>query len=155
MLKSGKLSDVISGVAEGLIKSRAIGDLLIMFVTNDGQLLASSVANDDPMYDSSQRIAAVVASVATEYRAIDRIMHNEPFKSFIWSTGGRLVRCSHFCNLKDKGSVLLVISILVNKDEPRHNFLHSIAKRLEDDLLPSLAPIMETMISAPPMDTST
>lgn len=159
MLKAGKLSEVLTSVAKSVAKSRVVpesGDsLLIMLVTSDGQLLSSSVPNNAPNFDSAERIGAVVASIATEYRAIDKIMQNE-FKSFVWATGDRLVRCSHFCDLKDKGSVLLVLS-LVQTDKLRnakyHSFLQAVSSRIEDDLLPSLCPIMENMISAPPTES--
>ena len=159
MLKAGKLSEVLGSVCSYVSKSRTIPDrvadsLTIMLVTGDGQLLSSSVPNDSANFDSVQRIGAVVASMATEYRAIDKIMQNE-FRSFMWSCGGRLIRCSHFCDLKDKGSVLMVISLSQPDDTQKakfHSFLHAVAARLEEDLLPSLAPIMECMISAPPVE---
>ena len=155
MLKAGKLSEVLTSVSNSIGKSRVVPSaesLLIMLVTGDGQLLSCSVANDTPNYSPTERIAAVVASIATEYRAIDKIMKDE-FKCFSWSSGNRLIRCSHFCDLKDKGSVLLILSIEQSASPKLHSFLRALATRLEDDLLPSLSPIMENMISAPPADS--
>jgi hypothetical protein len=161
MLQAGTLSHALASVVKNVqstdqwnLFSHAREPLMIMFVTSDGQLLSSSVSSDSEHGDVTQRVSAVAASIAVEYKAMDRLM-GEDFKALNLSTEVRNVLCSHFCDLMDSGSVFLVISLPENagvSEILRLGFLRSLSDRIKTDLFPSLGPIMGNMISAPPTE---
>ena len=160
MIKAGNLSRILKSattdiLSKGLITNTTTTPLTILLVTSEGHLVASSTPiNDSAEYEACQRIAAVSASVAVEYRAIERLELPNVFKCFTMSTPDRVIRTSHFAGLMD-GSVLLIVSIGVSGAERQLEAIglaRAIAARLEEDLLPSLAPVLDNMISAPPTE---
>ena len=159
MIKAGHVSSILSNSLRNLVNLEDLSQLnreslMAMIVTNDGQLLSSSVANSSSRFDSCQKLAAVSASIAEEYRAVDRLMKYD-FRSVVFSTENLTIQCTHFCSLKDSGSVLLTVAVPSVSglcETSRLGLVRSLSKRLCDDLLPSLRPVMENMISAPPTE---
>lgn len=157
MLKTGNISLLFSKISQGIEKTcqeNGARDPLAILVTGEGNLLASSLPNDSNTSTLCQRVAAVAASIAVEYSAMNKIM-DEPFSSFTFCTEERIVSCSRFCRLGDTGFVLLVVSVAISSNANKTGLvglLKSVVARLNDDLVPSMGPILENMISVPPTE---
>ncbi len=157
MLRASNLSSTLRRVSDDIVKSGCVqpaADVALMLVTSDGHLLSSSISRDSESFEGSQRVAAVSAAMASEYKALDGFMAGS-WESFVLSAQNVLLHCSHFASLREGGSVLLVVSTPAPTDDKSsyfHGLLRSLAARVSGDLRPSLGPVMEQMISAPPVE---
>lgn len=154
MLKSSCISSVLASTAYNISKQLRLkengsdGNLLISLASSDGNLLASSVSSDSSQYQFCQRVSAVAASMALEYIAIEKLQ-GSPFRAFTFATDIRLTTCSRFYQF-DNSSVFLVVSL------PSHGLeelallglTRAVVDRIQDDLLPSISPVLENMVTA-------
>jgi hypothetical protein len=127
-------------------------DLDIILVASTGEVLAASTMHSGSPSDC-ERVAAVVASVAVEYTAMEAMM-GDKMNGFSWTTERRLIRCVPFCNLRENGSVFL-ISTLATSGNASINlegaaFLKHLSDRVADDLRPCLSPILQNMVATVP-----
>lgn len=154
MLKSGRISSVLSEAALSVTKQLHLQDvsqndgLLLSLSASDGELLAASVPKDSSRFNICQRISAVAASIALEYIAIEKLELSE-FRSFTFSTDVRVVKCSRIFKIADSSFVFLIISLPVTcglEEMAVLGLMRALGDRLELDLLPSISPVLESMV---------
>lgn len=122
--------------------------------SSDGSLVASSSTRDSALFEVCQRVSAVAASIALEYRALENIM-THGFRSVFISTDKRLIFCDHFAELKEAGSILLVLTVDTDSSSDKMvdiGLLRSLSSRIKEDFLPSISPVLETLILFPPTE---
>jgi hypothetical protein len=155
MFKSSRISEVLAETTDSISKQLnlkedgANGGFMISLTSSDGNLLASSVRSDSPVYQVCQRVSAVAASMALEYMAIEKLT-GSGFRTLTFSTEVRLTKCSRLCKLADNTALFLVVSL------PSHGLdelallglTRAVVDRIEEDLLPSISPVLENMVSA-------
>jgi hypothetical protein len=158
MLRATNVCSVLASTSETI--SRAFPftgndrPLVLSITASDGTLLASSIRNDSKHFEDCMCVSAVAASIGIEYAAMEKL-HGGPFRGFTFVSARRMVRCARLCQLLDGGSVFLVIALPESAgigEEASLGLLRSIEDRIHQDLLPSLLPVLETMISIPPSE---
>lgn len=155
MLKAGNISGILSHVSNelaGVIGFTPSG-ISVCLTLSDGSLLASSTPASSEEFDSCQRACAVAASVATEYKALERIMASG-FRSVLISTDCRLVLCDMLIETRHNGPILLIASIGIMETFADKSLqigtLRALVTRLKSDCLPCLTPVLESLTLVPP-----
>jgi hypothetical protein len=157
MIKSVHISSVLSETAGRLSKQLNLQNhtrdhgLLLSLTSTDGNLLAASVGSDSPDYRVCQRISAVAASVALEYIAVEKL-GGADFRTLTFSTDVRVVRCTRFFRTNRTTCLFLVVTLstLCELDEISiMGLVRAVSDRIEEDLLPSVTPVLANMMQAP------
>lgn len=122
--------------------------LAILIVSSTGELISTADGSQGPGY--CEKIAAVASSLAVEYTAMHSLMANV-FTGYSWKTDNSSVVCSPLCQMKDGGSVFLVLALpdssVHGGDGHVNTFLQRVASRIVEDLSPYLSPLLENMVS--------
>jgi hypothetical protein len=160
MLKSSQISSVLSEAARNLSQQLNLrnhdgyDELIISFTSADGNLLAASVKSDSVTYGMCQRIAAVAASIALEYIAIEKLGASE-FRTLQFTTDSRIVRCCRIFKVESLGSLFLVSSLPFAGELDElgiHALLRAVSDRIEEDLMPSMSPVLANMVHSTPLE---
>ena len=158
MLRASNVCSVLASTSESIARAFPLKgndqSLVLSITASDGSLLACSIRNDSKLFDECQRVSAVAASIGIEYAAMEKL-HGGPFRGFTFVSSRQLVRCARLCQLRDGGSVFLVIALSESaglSEDASLGLLRAIEDRIQQDLVPSLLPVLESMISIPPAE---
>ena len=160
MLKAGNVSGILyraaGAVSEALSKENVLigSKITVSLTTSDGNLLASSCWSDSTDFATVQRVSAVAASIASEYRALEKLM-SDGFRSVLISTEKQVILCEPFSQMKEGGLILIVSSITTNSSSDKaacSGVLRSLSSRIKEDFFPSLSPVLENLILVTPIE---
>lgn len=160
MLRAPNLSSRLSFISDSISKSLRRDNLcsqesvIVSLASGDGSLIASSTLAGSLSFESGQRVAAVAASISLEYTALERLMGGD-FRSFCFSSEKRFVHCSRVSRSKEAGPVLLIVSVPESMklgELESLSLCRAIQERIQQDVLPSLYPVFDHMLSAPPSE---
>jgi hypothetical protein len=125
---------------------------MLTIVASDGTLLASSVQVDSSDFELCERTSAVASSIAVEYSAMERLWEGN-FRSLVLATSRGFVRCIRISSGQEKGSIFLIASLSACMEEASSlGLLRAIDDRIQQDLIPSIVPIMELISSVHPTE---